>query len=146
MTKHPPRLAHLATRQVLVAKLTPTYAAAHHLDEDEAMQRLDRALRTHLLDRLLDATWTALLGKTKRLSEEGLLEKVAGSMKDRPFRPGRVREVTPGWSAFMLLADIAADTASDAARKLLETEEGKRRTEAGLVEVAQFVADELTRK
>ena len=72
--RFPPRLAHLATRQVVVAKLTPTYARAHQLDEDEARLRLEAALKGPLLEDLLEATWRALLGGTKRLSEDGLLE------------------------------------------------------------------------
>jgi len=144
--KHPPRLAHLATRPIVIARLIPTYAAAHRIDEEEASHRLDRALRTILLEQLLDATWEALKGKTRRLDEAGLLEKVAGALKERPFRPGRKREATPGWSAFLLLADLAADTASDAARKVLESEEGQKRTAEGLAEVGRFLAEELTRK
>lgn len=142
---YPPRLSHLATRAVVVARLAPTYAAAHRLDEEEARIRLDAALRGELLPRLLEATWTALQAGTKRLKEEGLLEKVARSLAERPLRPGRVVEPTAGWSAFLVLADLAAGTASEAARRVMETDEGRRRAQAGLAEVGVHLARELTR-
>ena len=34
--RYPARLAHLATRAVVVAKLAPTFAEAHHIDHEEA--------------------------------------------------------------------------------------------------------------
>ena len=141
----PPRLAHLATRAVVVARLTPTYAQAHRLDEAEAAQRLTQALRGGLLTSLLEETWSALCGSTKRLKEEGLLEKIATTLKDRPLRPGRVAESSPAWSAFLVLADLEAGLASDAARRVLESAEGQLRSRQGVAEVGRFLAAELTR-
>jgi len=143
--RYPPRLSHLATRAVVVAKLAPSYARAHAVEDDEARTRLSAALSGALLEDLLEATWAALLGGSKRLSEEGLLEKVARSLADRPLRPGRVAAPTPGWSAFLVLADLAAGTASDAARRLMETDAGRARARAGLDEAGAFLARELTR-
>ncbi len=142
---YPPRLAHLATRPVVVAKLIPTYARAHHIDEDEAAQRLSAALQGRLLPWLLEEAWTAMRGKSKRLTDEGLLEKVATTLKDRPTRPGRVAELNPAWSAFLVLADLEAGTASEAARRVMESPEGRERGQAGLAEVGRFLAAELTR-
>ncbi|MBZ4394352.1 hypothetical protein OWM54_29635 [Myxococcus sp. MISCRS1] len=142
---YPPRLAHLATRAVVVAKLVPTYAQAHRLDEEEAAQRLTSAMSGRMLAALLDAAWTAMRGKTKRLTDDGLLEKVAGTLSERPLRPGRVAEVTPAWSAFLVLTDLEAGTASDAARRVMETEEGRRRGDEGMAEAGRFLAAELTR-
>ncbi|NOK16114.1 hypothetical protein [Corallococcus carmarthensis] len=141
----PPRLAHLATKAVVVAKLGPTYADAHRVDTEEAAQRLSTALSGRLLTSLLEATWTQMLGSTKRLKEEGLLEKVAATLSDRPQRPGKVANVTPGWSAFLVLVDLEVGTASDAARRVMESDEGRKRAAAGLTEVAGFLAQELTR-
>ena len=144
--RYPPRLAHLATRAVVVAKLAPTYAEAHSLEDEEAVVRLDRALQSPLLDELLATTWTALLGATQKLDEEGLVQKVASSLKNRPQRPGKIAPLTAGWSAFLVLADVYAGTASDAAQRLLATPEGKQRAEAGLAEVGRHLASELSRK
>ncbi|WP_342375986.1 hypothetical protein NVS55_32595 [Myxococcus stipitatus] len=142
---YPPRLSHLATRAVVVAKLVPTYAQAHRLDEEEAAQRLSSALSGKLLPALLEAAWTAMQGKTKRLNEDGLLEKVATTLSERPLRPGRVAPMTPSWSAFLVLTDLEAGTASDAARRVMESEEGRRRGNEGLAEAGRFLAAELTR-
>ena len=119
--RYPPRLAHLATRAVVVAKLLPTYARAHGLEDEEARQRLDSALGGQLWEELLAASWAALLAGRKRLTEDGLLQKVADSLAERPLRSGRTVEASPGWSAFLLRADLAAGTASEAARRVMET-------------------------
>lgn len=142
---HPPRLAHLATRAVIAARLAPTYAKAHNVDDDEAREQLERALRGSLWERLLDSAWEAMLGGTKRLSDEALVEKVAGTLKERPLRPGRPAAMNPAWSAFLVLADLEAGTASDAARRVLESAEGQKKAAEGLVEVGRFLAQELTR-
>lgn len=143
--RYPPRLGHLATRAVVVARFMPTYAQTHQVDEEEAAQRLDQALTGRLLEDLLAATWTALLGSTKRLNEEGLLEKVAKTLQDRPLRPGRVVEVTPALGAFFIQIDIAVGTASDAAARVMEGAEGRKRMELGVAEAGAFLARELSR-
>lgn len=144
--RYPPRLSHLATRSVVVAKLAPTYAEAHSIEDEEGVSRLDRALQSPLLDDLLAAAWAALLGTTERLDEDALVQKVASGLKNRPQRPGKIAPLTPGWSAFLVLADVRAGIASDAAQRLLETEEGAKRAKAGLAEVGKFLATELVRK
>lgn len=144
--RYPPRLSHLATKPVVIAKLLPTYAAAHSLDDDEARDRLERALSPGLMQQLLESTWTALLAGTKRLDEAALLEKVAGSLADRPLRPGRVATTNPTWSAFLIVCDLEAGTASDNARKALETDQGRKMIAAGLAEAGKHLAAELTRK
>lgn len=141
----PPRLGHLATRAVVVAKLTPTYASAHQVDEEEAGIRLDAALRGALLEELLAATWTALLGGTQRLTEDGLLEKIAKTLQDRPLRPGRPAPLTPGWSAFLIQIDLAVGTAGDAAARVMEGEQGRKMAALGTAEAGRFLAKELTR-
>lgn len=143
--RYPPRLGHLATRAVVVAKLWPTYAAAHRLDEEESIQRLERALAQTLWEDLLEATWVALKDKKKRLDDQGLLEQVAQSLKNRPLRPGREAKLTPSLSAFLVLADLEAGTASEAARRVLESPEGQKRVREGLSEAGRVLADELLR-
>jgi hypothetical protein len=144
--RFPPRLAHLATRSVVVSRLAPTYAEAHRIDDEEAAARLSRALQGPLLDDLLAACWEKLLGETKRLDEAGLLEKIARSLKDRPTRPGKVVPVTAPLSAFFVTADVAAGTASDAVRHVLETDAGRAKVAEGLAEAGALMARELTRK
>jgi hypothetical protein len=144
--RYPARLGHLATRKVLVAKLWPTYAEAHQMDAEEAVARLERALEPPLMEQLLAATWEALMAGGKRLDEAGLLEKIAQSLKDRPERPGRQAKPGPEWSALLLLLDLQAGVASEAARGVLERPEGQRMVAAGLATAGSFLAKELTRK
>jgi hypothetical protein len=137
--RYPPRLAHLATRAVVVAKLMPTYALAHDLDEDqeEAGERLNAALGGKLLEDLLATAWESLKGETKKLDENGLLEKVARTLKDRPLRPGRKATLNPAWSAFMVLADLHAARGhrqrhrAKSPRIRARPEDGRRRPRAG---------------
>ncbi|HLL52491.1 MAG TPA: hypothetical protein VK447_03035 [Myxococcaceae bacterium] len=143
--RFPPRLGHLATRPVVVAKLVTVYANAHQIDEEEAQGRLERALRGGLWEDLLAAAWEAMKGKVKRLDEEGLVEKVATTLKDRPLRPGRAVEVNPAWSAFMMMLDLEIGTAGDAARRVMETEQGRKMLAAGLAEAGRYLGAELTR-
>lgn len=143
--RYPPRLAHLATRAVVVAKLWPTFAAAHNLDEEEAEARLTTALQGQLLDELLAHAWEAMRQKARRADESALLEKVAQTLSDRPRRPGRTAKLNSAWSAFLLLADLQAGTASEAARRALETEQGRKTALEGLAEAGHHLAAELTR-
>src|SRR5690349_18854937 len=99
--RYPARLAHLATRAVLVAKLVPTYASAHQLDEELARERLQAALQGSLLEDILASTWEGLQEKSRGREEAELLEAVATTLGARPLRPGRRAELTPGWSAFL---------------------------------------------
>jgi hypothetical protein len=132
---------------VVIARLAPSYAQAHQLDDEEAAQRLQTAFSSGtLLEELLASTWTALLGTTKRLDEAGLLEKIATCLGERPTRPGRLAKESPAFSAFLIVIDLQAGTASDAARRVLETPEGQKRVAAGMAEAGKFFAGELLRR
>jgi len=146
MSRPPPRLMHLATRKVVAAKLAPTFAEVHHVEVDEALERLERALAGPLWETLLASAWTALSAGSKRLDDEGLLEKIAGCLAKQPQRLGRLAPITPGWSAFLLQLDLDAGLASESARRALDTEEGRRRAREGLDEAGRHLAAELTRK
>lgn len=143
--RYPPRLGHLATRPVVVNRLVPTYAKAHQIDEQEAAQRLERAISGRIWEDLLAATWEAMKSRVKRLDEQKLLEKVFNTLEDRPLRYGRVVEPTAAWSAFMMLLDLEIGTAGDAARKVMESEQGRKMISAGLAEAGMFLATELTK-
>src|ERR1700682_1384284 len=95
--RYPPRLSHLATRAVVVARLFPTYADAHDLDDEEARSRLTEALSGDFLEQVLASTWEAIRAKSPRLSEAELLDKIAQNLTARPLRPGRKAQVTPAW-------------------------------------------------
>jgi len=129
----------------VVAKLWPTFAAAHEMDEEEAEARLTSALQGQLLDELLAHAWEAMRQKAPRADESALLEKVAQTLSDRPRRAGRTAKLNSAWSAFLLLADLQAGTASETARRALETEQGRKTALEGLAEAGRHLAAELTR-
>jgi hypothetical protein len=130
---------------VVVNRLVPTYAKAHNIDEEEASQRLSRALEGHIWEDLLAATWEAMKARVKRLDEERLLEKVLTTLGDRPLRYGKAVETNPAWSAFMMILDLEIGTAGDAARRVMESEQGRKMIAAGLAEAGGFLATELTK-
>ncbi len=145
--RYPPRLSHLATRPIVVAKLAPTYSEANSIDDEDGIERLDKALQDKaFFEELLAAAWSSILATSETNEEEALVQKVASGLKKRPQRPGKIAPVTMGWSAFMVLADVRAGIASPAAQRLLDTEEGMKRAMAGLKEVGAFLATELVRK
>lgn len=143
---HPPRFAHLLTRSLVISKLVAPYAESHAVDDEEAAIRLERAVKGALLDDLLDATWNVLVDTSKSGDTEALLDKVAKSVASRGMKPGRPIELNLEWNAFLLIADIEAGTASDAARTLLETERGRKLAKGGLAEAGRYLASEFTRK
>lgn len=144
--RYPPRLGHLATRKVVIAKLLPTFAQAHQIDDEEAARRLDIALSGRLLEDLLASTWNEMVAtKGKKRSDEQMLEKVALSLRDRPQRPGRLAPSNPAWSAFLVLADLEAGTAPESARTVLQSEQGRKMAAEGLAEAGRHLARELTR-
>lgn len=144
--RHPPRLSHLVTRRIAAQKLVALYAEPHHLEFEEAFIRLDAALKGTLMPRLLDATWDALTVLKPKLSEEVLLENVAKHLADRPNRQGKTKPLTPDLSAFLVLLDLEAGTATEAVRRVMESKEGLKGAERGLAEGGRFLADELLRK
>src|SRR5262249_19602041 len=142
---YPPRLSHLATRAVLVAKLRPAFAEAHRLADEEAGQRLETALSGPFLTELLEASWSAMRAMKPRLREGDLLDRAAETLGSRPLRPGRKAKANPAWSAFFVLADIQAGIASEAARRVMESEQGRRMAAEGLAEAGRHIATELLR-
>ena len=143
---YPARLGHLARRDVVALKLVRLFADVHHIDETEALERLGRGLRGSLWEALLSATWQSLRAGSTRLSDEELVEKVAKSLRERPERAGRSTQVTPALSALLLWIDLEAGTATDSARRVLESDHGKRMVDEGLREAGALLAKELTRK
>ena len=143
--RYPARLAHLATRAIVVAKLAPTFADAHQLDHDEAAYRLGAALSGPLLDDLLAATGRRSSGARRSWTRRVCWRRSPGACGTGPSARAAPHRSTPDLSAFLLLADLAAGTASDAAGRVMETDAGKARARAGLAAVGQLLAHELTR-
>ena len=144
--RYPVRLAHLATRGVVAAKLAPTYSESHQIDDEEAITRLIRALGGSLLDDLLAAAWADLVATNNKLTDEERLEKVAKAIAKRPLRPGKVAELNSGWSALLVRVDVEAGLASESARRVLESDAGAKMVAQGLADAGKHLATELLRK
>ena len=61
------------------------------------------------------------------------------------LRPGRVAMLNPAFSAFLVVIDLEAGTASDAARKVLESPQGEAMKKEGLAHAGRFLANELVK-
>lgn len=142
---YPPRLGHLLTRAVMAARFRPTFASSHEIDEDEAQDRLVRALAGNLWEVLLDSTWFALTDKKRAVDPDDALDRIAKTLKDRPLRPGRVAMLGAEFSAFLVVVDLEAGTASDAARKVLESPQGEAMKKLGIAHAGRFLANELVK-
>lgn len=142
---HPRRLAHLATRPIVVSRLAPMFAHIHEIDDEEAAQRLTRALAGNLLSELLDAAWAGLVELKKAKDDEALLEKLAKALAKHPYRHGRVIEPDAAWSAFLLRIDLEAGMAGQAAQRMMDAPEGKKMAAAGLATAGRYLAAELIR-
>jgi hypothetical protein len=62
------------------------------------------------------------------------------------MRPGKVAELNPAWSAFLVSMDVHGGIASDSARRLLESEAAASAVSQGLVAAGKHLATELIRK
>jgi hypothetical protein len=142
---YPPRLGHLVTRAVMAARFRPTFASSHEIDEDEAQERLERALAGRLWELLLESTWEALNDKKRKVDPDEVLERIAKTLKDRPLKPGRVATLNPAFSAFLVVIDLEAGTAGDAARKVLESAQGEVMKQQGIAHAGRFLANELVK-
>ena len=90
------RLLHVLTLSDLAAILTPTYAEAMSVEDEEAHERLTRALsRTRVADDLYDGISEALEGiQGARTSEDALLDKLSKGVQKRRSRV-KVQATTP---------------------------------------------------
>jgi hypothetical protein len=140
------RLPHVLTRADLVAALVTTYAAALSVEEDEAQDRLGRALeRPELLAEAYGAIADALrAAKGPRTTEDALVDKLSAGVQ---ARRGRVRAAPagPGLSAVLVRVNLELGLAPEPMRQTLATEKGRAILAAGWVALAGHVVKELLR-
>ena len=138
----PPRLGHLATRAVLTAKLGPTYAQAHNIDEEEAAS-VSPAPST---GRCASSCWprpgcdARRQGAAHRGRPSGEGRRPLG---ERPSAPGASRRTRPG-------APSGARGPGGGHRERRRAPgdgdgRGRRAADKGLAEAAGFLAKKLLR-
>lgn len=127
------RLPHVVTGRDLVVLLAPTYAAARGVDEEEAMERLTRALQARsALDDLYRGLSSALAAaKGPRTSEDALVDKLSAGVAARRARV-RAAPVTPAIAAVLVRLDLEIGLAADAMRETLATPRARALLDEGL--------------
>jgi hypothetical protein len=140
------RLPHVVTRADLVALLAPTYAQARGVDEEEARERLARALAAPAaLDDLYRALSDALAGeKGPRTAEDALVDRISARVAARRGR-ARAAAATPAVSAALVRLDLEIGLAPESMRATLATPRGAALLDAGLRELGAHLARELLR-
>ena len=127
------RLPHVLTRVDLVRILAPTYAKARAVDEEEASERLSRALAVPAaLDDVYRGVSDALrAAQGPRTSDDALVDKLSAGVVARRAR-AKPAEATAAISAALVRLDLEIGLAPDAMRAMLATPRGSALLEEGL--------------
>ncbi len=138
------RLPHVVTRADLAILLTPTYAAARGVDDEEAGERLAQALAVRgVLDDLYAALSAGLRdAKGPRTDEEALLNRLSAGVQ---ARRGRVRAApdSPGLAAVLVRLDLEIGVAPEPMRATLATPRGRAVLDQGLAALGRHLVKEL---
>jgi hypothetical protein len=141
------RLPHLLTRADLAVLIAPSYAQAVSVDEDEARERLARALdRAEVADDLYRGLSEAL-GEAKgpRTSEDALMDKLSTGVQAKRARV-KAAPPTPALSAVMVRLNLEIGLAPEPMRATLATGKGRALLEEGLRALGAHLVKELLRK
>lgn len=140
------RLPHVLGRADLTMLLAPTYAKARGVDEEEARERLSRALAVAAaLDDVHRGVSDALAdAKGPRTSEDALMDRISAGVVARRGR-AKAAETTPAVSAVLVRLDLESGIAPEPMRATLATERGRALLEAGLREIGAHLVKELLR-
>ena len=138
------RLPHVLTQADLAWILAPTYAEALSVDEEEAHDRLERALaRPSLLDDLYRGVSEGLReAQGPRTTEDALLDKLSAGVQARRRRI-RAAASTPAISAVLVRVNIEVGLAPETLRATLEGEKGRALLEQGLRALGAHLVKEL---
>ena len=140
----PRRLPHVLTKADLVAALASTYATARGVDEEEAVERLSRALAARgVLDELYAAIASGLRdAKGPRTAEDALLDRLSAGVQARRARV-RPAPDTPAIAAALIRLDLEIGVAPEQMRATLATPRGRAALEEGLAALARHLIKEL---
>ena len=146
MTLFSRRLPHVVTRADLARVLLETYVDLMNVDDDEALDRLGRALeRPELLDALYGGLSAGLEAQQgARTSEDQLMDRLAKGVQKRRSRvkaaPGH-----PSIAAVLVRINLELGLAPEQMRATLQTEKGRALLEDGLARLGKHIAAELLR-
>jgi len=146
MTSFSRRLPHVLTPADLARALAPTYAKAAQVDEEEAGDRLRRALgNQRIADELYGGLSAALAeAKGSRTSEDELIDKLSAGVQKRGRRV-RAAELSPAISAALVLVNLELGYAPEMMREALQGEKGRALLQEGLRALGAHLVRELVR-
>ncbi len=140
------RLPHVLTHADLALMVAPTYARALSVDEEEAHERIVRALeRPGVADDLYRGLSEALREvKGPRTSEDALMDRLSAGVQ---ARRGRVKAVpaSPALSAVLVRINLEIGLAPEPMRATLAAERGRALLEDGLRALGAQIVKELLR-
>jgi hypothetical protein len=140
------RLPHVLTRPDLAQLLTPTYAEAVGVDEDEALERMQAAVeRQAIVDDLYVSVSSALAAVQGTRSEDEIMNKLSQGVQKRLGRM-KPAPVTMALSALMVRVNIELGHAPESLRATLETDKGRALLATGLKEIGEFLVGATLRK
>jgi hypothetical protein len=143
---YPKRLPHVVTRADWTYLLAPTYAAAQSIDEDIALERLQRAVQSEQLLGLLYSGLGAALEKARgpRTTEDALIDKLSVGVEKRRARV-KAMPGSPSLSAALVRIDLEIGHAPEMMRDALGTPKGAALMHKGLEDLGAFLLKELVK-
>lgn len=144
MTLFSPRLPHVVTRADLTRILLETYVDAMAVEDEEALDRLSRALaRPELLEALYRGLTVALdAARGERTSEDQLMDKLGKGVQRRRSRV-KAAPSHPAIAAVLVRINLELGLAPEPMRATLQTEKGRALLEDGLARLGKHVVAEL---
>lgn len=138
------RLPHVVTIPDLAILLTPTYAEAMSVEDEEAHERLVRALsRTRVADDLYAGLSEALEAvQGERTPEDALMDKLSKGIQKRRSRV-KAAPGTPGLAAVLVRINLEIGLAPEQMRATLDTDKGRAVLAAGLRDLGAHLVKEL---
>lgn len=138
------RLPHIVTRAHLATMLAPTYAEALSVDEEEAHERLTRAVEDP--DVQADLYWAIEEGlaaeRGPRTEPDALLDRLSKAVEKRR---GKVRALaaSPAVSAVLIGVNLAIGLAPESMRATLDSDKGRAIADEGLRALGKHLVKEL---
>ena len=143
MTYYSRRLPHLLTPSDLAQLITPTYAEAVTVDEDEALERMQAAVkRPAIVEELYQCVSAALFAAQGTRTEDQVMDKLSKGVQKRLGRM-KALEATPALSAFMVRLNVELGHAPETLKATLETDKGRALLAQGLAALGEFLVGSL---
>lgn len=138
------RLPHVVTRADLGRILLETYVDAMNVEDEEALDRLARALeRPELLDALYRGLSAGLEAEQgERTTEDQLMDKLAKGVQKRRSRV-KAAPSHPAIAAVLVRINLELGLAPEPMRAMLQTEKGRALLEDGLSRLGKHVVGAL---